>query len=145
MMQDFSDLLPDGESTPPPEWLMDLMQFFGGLLIFIFACALIRAILGWLRKIGQEFAAEDDDEVLFLQEEPADFIQRALRRRHGERQSPEAQIRRRYRKMIRRATKGQPSKWATPSELEAQAALPDTGEVRKMHEAYELARYGKNR
>jgi hypothetical protein len=141
-MLDFFDQLPEDESTPPPEWLTNLMEFFGFLLLAIFACSLIRALLQWLKKIGREFSTEDEDEVVFLMTEPTDSAAHATRRRWGTRLSARQQIRRRYRKVIRRATKGQPNRWATPSELEAQASLPDTEEVRSLHEAYEVARYG---
>jgi hypothetical protein len=144
-MPDFSALLPEGEPAPTPEWLEHVMQFFGVLLAVLFALFMIRAIAGWLKKIGLEFSTEDQaDETVFLLTEPTDSIGHALRQRRAAHFSEGSKIRRRYRKVIRKATKGQPNRWATPSELEAQAALPDTEEMRTLHEAYERARYAQS-
>ena len=42
------------------------------------------------------------------------------------------------------ATKGQPNKWATPSELERDAELADNAGMQALHDAYEKARYSEN-
>jgi hypothetical protein len=145
LMPDISEMLPDDmqEAPEPPQWLVVLTEVLGILICVAFVCALVWLFLSWLRKIGREFATEDEDEVVFLEEDEPDTFRRLLRRRQGGPLSFKQQIRRRYRKMIRKATKGQPSKWATPTELEKQATLSDTEEVRSLHEAYEIARYGK--
>lgn len=51
--------------------------------------------------------------------------------------SPNAAIRRRYRKTILKASKEQPESWAAPAELEAGAGISD----QRLHEYYEKARY----
>jgi hypothetical protein len=145
LMPDISEMLPDDmQAAPePPQWLIVLTEVLGILICIAFVCALAWVFLSWLRKIGREFATEDEDEVVFLEEEEPDTVRRLLRRRQSGPLSFKQQIRRRYRKMIRKATKGQPSKWATPTELEKQAALSATEEVQALHESYEIARYGK--
>jgi hypothetical protein len=144
LMPDISEMLPDDmQAAPePPQWLIVLTEVLGILICIAFVCALAWVFVSWLRKIGREFATEDEDEVVFLEEEEPDTFRRLLRRRQSGPLSFKQQIRRRYRKMIRKATKGQPSKWATPTELEKQAAL-SSEEVQALHEAYEIARYGE--
>ena len=53
-------------------------------------------------------------------------------------------IRRRYKKTIRNATKGEPNAYATPTELEVIADLSDSRQVQTLHHLYEKARYSKD-
>ena len=62
-------------------------------------------------------------------------------RRH---KTTEEQIRREYRRFIRKNRKDRPNLYETPREIEMLAGVADTVEGQDMHERYELARYGHN-
>jgi hypothetical protein len=141
---DFTDLLPEEEGFVLPEWVSKIMDFFAVIIVVIFSVMLLKAIAGWLKKTGLEFATEDEgDETVFLKSEPADSIASLLKKRRGLLLNEEQKTRRRYRKTIKKATKGTPNNWATPSELEEQANLTDNEELRSLHDAYEKARYSR--
>jgi hypothetical protein len=142
-MPDFTALLSDEEGFVLPEWVSKVMSFFAVIIVVIFSLMLLRSVYAWLKKTGLEFATEDEgDEAVFLKSEPDDTIVSLLKNKRGQQLNETHKIRRRYRKIIKKATKGKPNKWATPSELEAQASLADSEEMRELHDAYEEARYG---
>jgi hypothetical protein len=53
------------------------------------------------------------------------------------------QIRRRYKRTIKKSTKGSPTFWASPLELESQAGLAESSDMQRLHGYYEKARYSK--
>ena len=68
--------------------------------------------------------------------------------RKEEFRSPDRKIRRMYKKRIRRTLREKPSGNETPLELEYKAGLyennePEKGDIDRIHELYEKARYGK--
>jgi hypothetical protein len=132
-----------GEPAETPVWIPALIRLISFLFVAGFTIMMIILFIRRIRHLSRDFAVGDEDEVVFLKPEQPDAIKRVRRRRHDEQQSLNQQIRRRYKKMIRKATKGQPNKWATPTELEKQAALSATEEVQTLHVAYEQARYGQ--
>jgi hypothetical protein len=141
---DFSALLSDEEGFVLPEWVSKVMDFFAVIIVVIFSVMLLKAIAGWLKKTGLEFQTGDEgDETVFLKSEPQDTVVSLLKKQRGLLLNEEQKIRRRYRKTIKKATKGKPNNWATPSELEAQANLTDSDDISALHDAYEKARYSR--
>ena len=53
--------------------------------------------------------------------------------------SPNAQVRRKYRRAVLRSAKEAPPQWASPQEIETRAGLED----RQLHRLYEKARYSQ--
>jgi hypothetical protein len=83
--------------------------------------------------------------VIFL--DSKEDARRFLRKKGSPRESrlsPNMQIRRRYKRTIRKSTKGRPCAWASPSELESHAGLAESADMHKLHDYYEKARYSKD-
>lgn len=127
-----------------PKWLRDLTRILGYLFGAGIILGIIFAIIQNIRRLGKDFAVEEEDEVIFLEPEYSNTKRIFSRTIRETRLSANQQIRRRYRKTIRKSTKGQPSKWATPSELERDAALSGDAAMQALHDAYEKARYSEN-
>lgn len=109
-----------------------------------FLAAVLRAALRWIREELRDFKAgvdEDGDIVETLIPETESFMAFKHDRRH---KTTEEQIRREYRRFIRKNRKDRPNLYETPREIEMLAGVADTVEGQDMHERYELARYGHN-
>jgi hypothetical protein len=130
--------------THASRWFPAFMRILGFVVICAFTILMFSLLIRHIRHLSHDFTVDEEDEVVFLQPEQEDTAKRLRRRKRDEHQPLNQQIRRRYKKMIRKATKGQPSKWATPTELEKQAALSDRPDVQALHDAYEQARYGQD-
>lgn len=130
---------------PAPRWIPALLRIFGCLIAIAIAVFTIVLLFHILHSLEKEFAvADEEDEVIFLKrgivndkketagsERPEGFF------------SKRQQIRRQYRKIIKKKTKGTPSFSATPAQLEENAALSGTPGMKELHENYEKARYDK--
>lgn len=128
-----------------PKWVKALIRVlcFGVLALLVVTAIIL--FVRWIRRLGHDFSVEEEDEVVFLdsvQEDDAESL--TWKKERSGRLSADQQIRKRYRKTIRKATKGQPDKWATPSELEQNASLPDNEATQALHEVYEKARYSED-
>ncbi len=146
----YDPVLPDviaesADQIDPPLWVGYVVKAFLFLLAAAFIIALIIAIYHAIRNAGRDFSVENEDEIIFLDSEDDDKREK-IRRKKRPREgllSPNMQIRRRYRKTIKKSTKGTPDKWATPTELEAHAGLCGSEEMQRLHRYYEQARYSR--
>jgi hypothetical protein len=139
-------LMESGEVHEPPEWLIKAMHILLVILLIALVIGVLAAAIRAIRYAMLHFAMQDEDEVIFLTDEDSDAARSAslhLHRKEGY-FSINRQIRRRYKKTIRKATTGIPDCWATPSELEASAGLTDSDRIQVLHEVYEKARYSKD-
>lgn len=130
---------------PAPKWIETLLKLFGCLVAvssIVTAAVLLFHIIPSLEKGFSEL--EEKDEVVFLKRSGSSDEKKASGNilREGI-FSKRQQIRRHYRRLIRKHTKGIPSSSATPTELERNAALSDSSEMKELHEIYEKARYDK--
>ncbi|MCM1106896.1 MAG: hypothetical protein NC355_08125 [Blautia sp.] len=123
-----------------PKWLLALFEFIGYLIIAFCVIAAAMALIRKLRSMGLDFSTENADEIVSLHTAAPDEAQAVHALPKERALSINQRIRRRYRKTIRKATKGRPSRWATPAELEQNAALHDDA----LHTVYEKARYSKD-
>lgn len=141
------ELPEEAEPFVIPKWIRQIAGL-GILLVMVSAVfCLLRILYRAIQNAGALFAVEEEDEILFLNavDENKSFGEsRAKPEREGW-LSQNARIRRRYKRQIQKHTIGRPSAWATPSELERQAGLEGTEEMRKLHEQYEEVRYGGER
>ncbi|MCM1283282.1 MAG: hypothetical protein NC180_07415 [Muribaculaceae bacterium] len=123
-----------------PEWLLALFEFIGYLILAFCVIAAVIALVRKLRSMGLDFSTENADEIISLDTADPDEA-KAIDAPPKERAlSINQRIRRRYRKTIRKATKGRPSRCATPAELEQNAAVHNDA----LHTVYEKARYSKD-
>ena len=127
-----------------PKWVR---QFVNVLMYLIFAGAvfvLLWAIYQNIKKAGTAFSEEDEDEILFLQEESEARESLAKKKREPDRLfSPNKKIRRLYKKTIQKADKIRPRGTETPFELEEKAGLSENAKMQELHKYYEKARYSE--
>jgi hypothetical protein len=139
------DLTEPDETFTPPLWLEYVTKI---ILFALLAAALIGLIYGIyqaIRQAAENFSMGMEDEVVFLDaKEDSKRLRRKKRSPHEGRLSPNMQIRRRYKRTIQKSTKGRPTFWASPSELESQAGLAESSDMQRLHGYYEKARYSKD-
>lgn len=129
---------------PTPQWVLTLIRVMGWIVSAVMVITAIVLIIRGVRNLGKEFAVSEEDEIVFLKRGNPDTGETASTAVKKEGYfSRRQQIRRRYRKTIQKGTKGRPSAWATPSELEQNAALSGSPEMNELHDSYEKARYSK--
>lgn len=137
MDMDLSGLV-DGPTWQIPEWVSYL---FFGIVGIILLGALYAGVRGLMKNFRLSFA-DGRDVIQSLEREDrdqAESVEDALRAPRLFDRSPEARVRRRYRRAILRAAKEPPKPWHTPEELEAAAGLAEP----ELHREYETLRYGK--
>lgn len=122
-----------------PKWLdyVALAVFIGGIILILWL------VYRFIRKAFisfQESFDENGDQLEELQEN-GDFVS-FLR---GGSKEPERNndVRKRYRKIIRKHRKERPGVYETPAEIESGAGLAGKPEMQKLHVLYEKVRYGR--
>lgn len=122
-----------------PKWLdyVALAVFTGSIILSVWLIYrfIRRAFISF-----QEGFDENGDQVEELQEN-SDFVS-SMREGFKE---PERNndVRKRYRKMIRKHRKERPGVYETPAEIEAGAGLAGEPEMQELHALYEKVRYGR--
>lgn len=118
--------------------------FVSYLLYAIIAGGLTALLLFGVYKVFRNFRlsyAENHDVIESLSEGPSEvnavFRERQKRLSPLDR-SPDAVIRRKYRKQVLKTAQEPPKRWQAPAEIEAHAGI----EAPRLHELYEKARYG---
>ena len=108
-----------------------------------FLIAILYAVIRWIKEEIRDFKSgvdEDGDIVEALVPEAENIV---VQRRGRAPKTEEEQIRREYRRFIRKNRKDCPSSYETPREIEVLAGVADTPEGKMLHNKYEEARYGK--
>ncbi len=114
----------------------------GGYLIFIWLIVgMIKAVIGTFHQFRNSYDDNGDfveelDKVEVIKKHKESFFER------GYKNSPREQVRREYRRMIRRFLKTPPKVYDTPYEIETEAGIADMDEMKLLHVQYEEARYG---
>lgn len=160
------------EIKEAPVWVGIMVRIFVWTLVAIAGYVFVSGILRSIKDAILEFNVEDEDEIIFLDSEDTDALSSTAleRNKNDSLLSINAQIRRRYKRTIKKATKGTPLRSSTPTELEAAAGLygsaesvdsagtlnpsggfdlvgasrASTSRILALHEAYEKARYSKD-
>ena len=142
MMEEIGQYMPMEEIVPTKltKFLNALFVIFGSMVLLAGVFFLIKELLAEL-KMFEEGMHQEDDKIESLQEEEEAERMPVLRK---EAMQEELKIRRLYRRFIRRHRKERPAVYETPREIELAAGVADTPEGQKLHEEYELARYGRN-
>ena len=135
---DMDWLLGEQEEAPQiPAWVNAVFEGIAALVLFgvmIVVCRQIRDIFCKFRRSYDENGdrieelTETEESQYFILEEIAPPLD-----------PQEAQIRRRYKKEIRKRRKEMPGRYESPTELESNAGLQDA----QLHALYEAARYAK--
>ncbi|MCR5310600.1 MAG: hypothetical protein K6E32_04165 [Lachnospiraceae bacterium] len=115
------------------------------LVVIVSVLCLVGAVLG-IRGLFLHFKedpGENGDIITSIDTEDSILKLKKERRRVYRDRSEKERIRRKYREIIRKATKEKPVISHTPTEIEAFAGLSDNDEMKAFHKVYEDARYGK--
>lgn len=128
-------------AAPPPWWLDFIFYLFTSLISFLLILLLLKKIY----TVFQDFRTAKDENGDVIEElqdtvEDSQKITLSVRRR---RSSEKEQIRKQYRRLIRRHRKDRPAVYESPTEIEANAGIHHTEETMDLHRRYELARYGQ--
>lgn len=130
-----------GEGGGP---IFQIPAFVSYLLYALIASGLIALLLYGVYKLFKNFRlsyADDHDVIEALSngpDEAASVYGQRRKRLSSLDRSPNAAIRRRYRKQVLKASKEPPKRWQSPHEIEACAGMEEP----RLHELYEKARYG---
>lgn len=136
MEMDLSGLV-DGPTWHIPEFVTYIVLGFAGV-------GLLAGTLAVLRKIFKDFRrsyTDSRDYAQYLTKEEREEVEAAptaLRRPAIWDRSPNAAVRRKYRRAILKAAKEPPQAWMSPGEAEAHAGV----DAPVLHALYEKARYG---
>lgn len=131
----------------PPVWL----EYAYKAILFL-ACAgaaagLLLSIYRACKRASSFFSEETGDEISFLGNDARDSM-RSLgrsRRAGGAETSASRQVRKIYKRAIKKSLKETPAGTETPSALEEKAGLKEGDGIRDaLHESYERARYSEN-
>ncbi len=128
------------QGDPPPVMPQWVQYLFTAAAVVCTATAAVYAVYGISRRFRSAFR-DNQDVVQYLgtaADEKSPYEKRGRKKRSGLfDRSPNALIRRRYRKQILRASPEPPKRWQSPAELEATAGLENA----ELHRLYEKARY----
>lgn len=143
-----------GMAMGPPEWLDSMGEqsnfhipvfityLFTAVICVGLALALLYGVYWVIRGLRGSFV--DHRDVVQYLRGPEDQAEEAPRERVKRPavwdRSPNAQVRRKYRRTVLRAAKEAPPKWAAPQEIEAGVGLQDD----QLHQLYERARYSRD-
>lgn len=124
--------------------VIQIPPFVSYLIYALTAVGLAALILYGVYKIFKNFRfaySDSRDVIESLADEPRDEASSASKRRErisALDRSPNAVIRRQYRKQVKKAAKEQPKRWQSPAEIESDAGIEEP----RLHALYEQARYG---
>lgn len=134
----FAELAKGGPTWQIPAFVSYIFFAVIGIILLVIIFNLIKSIITNFRLSY----TDDGDVVQFLRgdRDDGDLAEEAKRERKPRiwDRSPNAAVRRRYRKEILRTAKSSPEGWRTPQEIESWAGV----ENQRLHELYEKARYG---
>jgi hypothetical protein len=137
------ELIPDDMEVEEPSKLWDILFWLiGGICLasLIYGCVkLIKQIFKDFRNTfdenGDIIEEIKDDDAMYKESEIS------LRVRHLD--SEAMRIRRRYKKTIKKHRKEIPAPYEAPDEIERNAGLADSDEMKQLHGEYENVRYGR--
>lgn len=129
---------------PNPIWLV--MERILVILFFIIIFVLVGfVIVRALINATKNFNTGDEDEIISL-DDLDDEVSYTMKKTSKEGfLSPEWRIRRKYKKLITKHTKGVPSRTSTPSELEKDCDIQSLDKTKELHDLYIKVRYSKER
>lgn len=129
-------------NTPPP-WLKLLFDILFCLFCVISCSLVLMVIYHACKNAGAFFSSETEDDITFLEKDFTEIAQPLGKKVHflPRSLSADMQIRKYYKKTLRKKLNVLPKGTETPSELETNAGLNETGPKEMLHNFYEKARY----
>lgn len=125
------------------DMIQHILELFLCIIVFAFILFLLYSIYSYLKRDKKD----EGDIVEFIKtEDKKEKIKRKSVLTEEEKEknnSPNAIVRRAYRKRIKTGIKGKIPFWASPIELETMAEWQETGNKSELHLLYEKARYSK--
>ncbi|MBR2529347.1 MAG: hypothetical protein IKE58_12880 [Blautia sp.] len=145
MMPEMAEL-PDwmGEGQEPHQtaaWAL-VLQAAATVLSFLILGLILTRLLK-MRFLSFRDSYEDGDLSVSLKKDEEETRRPIQRRRHHPSSGDGEEIRRKYRRTIRRHRRDIPAPWETPADIEEKANLANTPEGDILHTMYEKARYGR--
>lgn len=145
MIDGFQDMFPDDTPTPIADAIFKALQYIVAIVFGIGSIiVIVYAAIQLSRRFRQTFT-DKGDFVENLQEDDLETIKEKRQKSDAPGffdRSPNAVVRRRYKKTIVKASKTRPFTWMTPSEAEQNAGLSNAS-ISELHELYEKARYSR--
>ncbi len=138
-----ADLMAEyGEPKPTPQWLIYLSYTVQVIVFVLLAVLLLKKVFDAFHAFREAIDENGDivEELHDSKEAPLSIKKSApMSRRLSERE----RIRKQYRKTIRRHRKERPAIYESPSEIEVRAGIAGDKDCIRLHNDYELARYGQ--
>ena len=148
--EELEELLGDHETLwEPPAWLLTLARILSTALMTAVLAGVALSIWREIMNVAGDFSdrPEENGDISrrIREEDQADQVPGGRLRRllQGRPRTEKEQIRRTYRRTIRRYRKDLPGRGETPSEIESAASLPQGFDMQALHDQYEKARYGR--
>ena len=138
------------EAFVPPAWLIILLRILEKILailvMLVSAAMLLRGIIRYARGFHGAVVEENEDIAVSLRQDDFQKNGGIFRLKQFRALTEREKIKRDYRRAILKyRRRGQePGKSETPAQIEAGTKFPQGYDVEKLHETYELARYGKS-
>lgn len=141
MQEQFGMMIDENEEQKGlPVWVEFAFTGFALIILFLMIGAIIKEIMKIFADFREAYDENGDKIEVLDEEETAVFLKRS---------SVEAEdietrnVRRKYRKLIRKHRKERPECYESPAEIEEKAGLLDNEEMQKLHIEYEAVRYGR--
>ena len=128
---------------PVPQWLVRLFDLLENILTVFMTAVLAYAVWIIIRSLILRFRllSEDDAPSPLTGKSQDEHTSLRPRRTRGRIRPGRNSVRRRYRRTILHYRRTPPMPYETPAMIEQRANLPDTPQMRKLHDAYEQERY----
>ena len=128
---------------PVPQWLVRLFDLLENILTVFMTAVLAYAVWIIIRSLILRFRllSEDDAPSPLTGKSQDEHTSLRPRRTRGRIRPGRSSVRRRYRRTILHYRPTPPMPYETPAMIEQRANLPDTPQMRKLHDAYEQERY----
>lgn len=141
--QNSFDLLTEAAQNTPPPWLAPFLDALFYLLCVISCSIVLTAIYLACKKAGAFFSSETEDDITFLEKDFSDQAKTTGKKTPSFHRTLSAnlQIRKYYKKTLRKKLKVLPKGSETPAELETNAKLKENEHRQALHRCYEKARY----
>jgi hypothetical protein len=136
------ELLDDGEPAEPSKVLDAIFWIMGAICLIVFIYGIIQVV----RQIFKDFRNtldENGDIIEEIKDDEASYKEEGLYIKGKHLDTEAMRIRRKYKKTIKKHRKDLPAPYESPNEIEKNAGLDKSEDMKKLHGEYENARYGK--
>jgi hypothetical protein len=132
----------DGEPAKPSKLLNAIFWILGAICFIV----IIYGLVQFIRQIFKDFRNtldENGDIIEEIKDDEAGYKESELYLKGKHLDSEAMRVRRRYKKTIKKHRKDLPAPYESPDEIEMNAGLAGSEDMKQLHGEYENARYGK--